>query len=158
MSPAKSHSVNSIKLRWRVPVSSGFTITAWKPLFACLLAVALPQFQSVSTEVLSSSAIQLSWHLPEQDCFNLTLVTVSCQHAVKVKDNRTEATRRTAVHSSLTTLATVTGLIPETFYNCSIASNLTESMAGQLAVQIRVYAPELAATYPECEENWCIAH
>ena len=106
---------------------------------------------SLSTEVLSSSAIQLSWHLPEQVCFNLSSVTVSCQRAVK--DNRTVATQRTAVvQSSLTTQTTVTGLSPETSYNCSVASNLTESKMGQLTVQIRAYAPELSATYPECEE------
>ena len=121
-------------------------------IFACLLIAALPQFVLLSTEVLSSSAIQLAWHLPEQDCFNFTSVTVSCQPAVK--DNRTKAIQRsTVVRSSLTTLATVAGLVPETSYNCSVASNLTESEAGQLTVQVRAYALQLAATYPECKEN-----
>ena len=49
------------------------------------------------------------------------------------------------------TMATITGLIPDTAYNCSVTSESSGSMTGELAAQVTTYATQLATTYPECE-------
>ena len=105
---------------------------------------------SLSAQGLSSSAIQLSWNLPEQDCFNLTSLTASCKAAVE--GNRADAQSTAKAVSSLATSTTISDLRAGTSYNCSVTSYSRESELGKLIVQVQTYAPRLAITLSESEE------
>ena len=108
-----------------------------------MLADTLPSVALLPGEVLSSSAIQLSWNIPEQSCYNFTSFSVLCSTA------SINATPRSI--SVAGSPATMTGLAPATSYNCSVTTNLIESLTGAFSVQVKTYLHSPTTTYPSCK-------
>ena len=111
------------------------------------IAATLSRLLLVSIQVLSSSAIQISWTLPEPNCFNFTTLTASCKSATQ----DTTVDSHSIMLEGNSTMATITGLNPDASYNCSMTSQLRQNLRGEFAVPVITYATELATTHPECE-------
>lgn len=119
-----------------------------------LLAATLPVLLPPSTQTLSSSAIQVSWNLPAQECFNVTSFTISCK-PIEVDNNTVAQADRNSnvntIDNSVVTMGIVPDLEPDTSYNCSVSGHLRDSLTGELAIQVTAYARQLTTTYPECK-------
>ena len=116
-------------------------------LLIILVAAALERVLSLSTRVLSSSTIQVSWTQSEQDCFDFTPFIASCTPAMQINVG---VSANAVVLESGTTVANITSLDPDTTHNCSVTSQLRGNTANDNAL-VTIYGTQLATTYPKCE-------
>lgn len=132
------------RILWRYQWEVSLLCACIEYLLIILVAAALLRVLSLSTRVLSSSTIQVSWTQSEQDCFDFTPFIASCTPALQINVG---VSANAVVLESDTTVANITSLDPDTTHNCSVTSQLRGNDN-----LVTIYGTQLATTYPKCEQ------